>query len=170
MSDFDYLFKILLIGNSGVGKSCMLSRYSDNYFTEDFISTIGVDFKIKTLSLNSKNVKFQIWDTAGQERFKNIVSSYFKAAHAIIIMYDCNNRESFINLNCWIDQALKFANKDVLLILVGNKSDLDKRVSSQEASEYSKSNNLLFFEVSCKNNEGIDEVFNVIGNKLISES
>ena len=93
--EYDYLFKVLLIGNSGVGKSSLLLRFTDGEFTDNFMPTIGVDFKVKTVTLDSKQTKLQIWDTAGQDRFSTITSSYFKGAHGVLVTYDITDRESF---------------------------------------------------------------------------
>ncbi|EGR29448.1 Ras-related protein ric1, putative [Ichthyophthirius multifiliis] len=125
----DYQFKILLIGNSGAGKSCVLMRFTDNLFVNSFYNTIGVDYKAKTIQYEKKKIKLQIWDTAGQERFKTITSSYYKGAHGIAIIYDISDRNSFENVREWMNQIESFAREDVKKILVGNKSDLnDKRV------------------------------------------
>merc|ERR1712006_60493 len=97
-AEYDYLFKLLLIGDSGVGKSCLLLRFADDTYTESYISTIGVDFKIRTINLDGKCVKLQIWDTAGQERFRTITSSYYRGAHGIIVVYDVTDRETFNNV------------------------------------------------------------------------
>ena len=150
----DYLFKLLLIGDSGVGKSCLLLRFADDTYTESYISTIGVDFvsvklcisfseltcffcdsimawkKIRTLELDGKTVKLQIWDTAGQERFRTITSSYYRGAHGIIVVYDVTDQESFNNVKQWMNEIDRYANDKVNKMLVGNKSDLaSKRVS-----------------------------------------
>ena len=105
--DYEYLFKLLLIGNSGVGKSCILMRYADNSFTENFFNTIGVDFKIKTITLNDQVIKMQIWDTAGQDRFRTLTSSYYRGAHGIIIVYDVTNKDSFDNVRQWMQEIEK---------------------------------------------------------------
>lgn len=130
-SEYDYLFKILLVGDTMVGKSSILLKFVDNVFTHHSISTIGVDFKIKTIELGDKKAKFQIWDTAGQDRFRSIVSSYYRGAHGIIITYDVNEEESFQNITKWYDEIKHYANHPVLM-LVGNKTDLGKREISPE--------------------------------------
>ena len=119
--DYDYLFKILLIGNSGVGKSSLLLRFADDTFTDNFMPTIGVDFKIRTLEVDGRTIKLQIWDTAGQERFKTITSSYYKGAHGIIVVYDITDKESFKNIDTWMNEVEKHASDNVSRILVGNK-------------------------------------------------
>ena len=170
MNDYDYFFKILLIGDSKVGKSSMLIRYTDGIFTDNYWIAIGFEFKIKTITWDNKEIKFEIWDTAGEESFRSIAQSYFKGSDGIILMYDCNNRESFDNLIYWRDQLKTDADKDAFIILVGNKKELFNAVSSQEAQEFAQSSGWLFFEASSKNNEGIEDVFNTMANRLVSIS
>ncbi|XP_073950862.1 ras-related protein ORAB-1-like [Choristoneura fumiferana] len=122
--EYDYLFKLLLIGDSGVGKSCLLLRFADDTYTESYISTIGVDFKIRTVELDGKTIKLQIWDTAGQERFRTITSSYYRGAHGIIIVYDCTDQDSFSNVKQWLEEIDRYACDNVNKLLVGNKCDL----------------------------------------------
>ncbi len=125
--EYDYLFKLLLIGDSGVGKSCILLRFADDTYTESFISTIGVDFKIRTIEVEGKVIKLQIWDTAGQERFRTITSSYYRGAHGIIMVYDITETESFKNVSNWNNEIAKYASEGVRKLLVGNKCDLENR-------------------------------------------
>ena len=125
-NEYDYLLKYLIIGNSGVGKSCLLLRYADDVYTDKHIITIGVDFKIKSLSVNNKKVKTSIWDTAGQERFKNITVSYYKGAAGVMLVYDITDLESFNKINDWMIEVEKNAPNNVYKILVGNKCDLEQ--------------------------------------------
>eukprot|EP01083_Nonionella_stella_P109907 321089_1 len=125
--DYDYLFKLVLIGDSGVGKSCLLLRFADDSFTDSYISTIGVDFRFRTVNIDMKTVKLQIWDTAGQERFRTITSAYYRGAHGIIIVYDITDKESFDNIREWLFEVSRFAADDVSMLLVGNKSDLSEK-------------------------------------------
>lgn len=125
MNDYDAIYKIVVIGNSSVGKSTMLLRYIDNIFEQNYGNTIVVDFKIKTIEQNGQKIKLQIWDTAGQEKFKSILSSYYKGAHGIIVVFDITNKDSFQNVRNWVDQANRHAKPDSVKILIGNKCDLE---------------------------------------------
>mmetsp|Transcript_5727 Transcript_5727/g.10274 ORF Transcript_5727/g.10274 Transcript_5727/m.10274 type:complete len:207 (+) Transcript_5727:405-1025(+) len=160
-TDFDLLFKLLLIGDSGVGKSALLVRFSDNTFSESYISTIGVDFKIRTVKKDGKNVKLQIWDTAGQERFKTITSSYYRGAHGIIIVYDITNKSSFDNVSSWLREVGRFANENVCMLLVGNKCDLvnDRAVERSTAEEFAEKEGMRYIETSAKNSLNVEEAF-----------
>ena len=124
---YELLFKILLAGNTSVGKSSIFLRFVDNIWNDAFVPTIGVDFKIKTLNINYKNVKLQIWDTAGEERFRTIISSYYRGAHGILLIFDLTEIESFNNLNNWLAEIEKNANKNVVKVLIGNKCDLEDK-------------------------------------------
>jgi len=157
----DYLFKLLLIGDSGVGKSCLLLRFADDTYTESYISTIGVDFKIRTLELDGKTIKLQIWDTAGQERFRTITSSYYRGAHGIIVVYDVTDQESFNNVKQWMNEIDRYANEKVNKMLVGNKCDLTSKkvVDYNTAKEFADQLGIPFLETSAKNSTNVEQAF-----------
>ncbi len=169
-NDYDYLFKILLIGNSGVGKSSLLLRFADDTFTGNFMPTIGVDFKIRTLDVKGKTIKLQIWDTAGQERFKTITSSYYKGAHGIIVVYDVTDKESFKNIDSWMNEIEKHASDNVSKIMCGNKSDLEdsRQVSTDEGKELADTYNIRFIESSAKDNSNVEEAFTLMTKEIKS--
>ena len=167
---YDYLIKCLVIGDSGIGKSSLMIRFTDDIFNNQYISTIGVDFKIKTIILKNKTIKFQIWDTAGQDRFRTITSSYYRGSNAILICYDVTEMDTFRNVKRWMEEAKMFSTTKPLLILCGTKTDLyDRRqVNKCEGEEYAKSNGMLFFETSAKNNSNIREIFESIAENKIA--
>ena len=171
-NEYDYLFKILIIGDSGVGKSCILHRFTDDIFTENYISTIGVDFKIRTLDIDGKLIKLQIWDTAGQERFRVITSAYYRGAHGVIIVYDVTSNISYKNINYWLEETTKYASENISKILIGNKSDLvnKREVSYTNARDYADSLNLNYIETSAKNNTNIEQIFVDIANNLLNNN
>ncbi|XP_033624657.1 ras-related protein ORAB-1 [Asterias rubens] len=159
--EYDFLFKLLLIGDSGVGKSCLLLRFADDTYTESYISTIGVDFKIRTIELDGKTIKLQIWDTAGQERFRTITSSYYRGAHGIIVVYDVTDQESFNNVKQWLQEIDRYASENVNKLLVGNKCDLTtkKVVDYTTAKEYADQLEIPFLETSAKNATNVEQAF-----------
>lgn len=167
LNEYDYLFKILLIGDSGVGKSCVLLRFADDTFSESHISTIGVDFKIRTVELHNKIAKLQIWDTAGQERFRTITSSYYRGAHAMMIVYDVGDLQSFNNIKNWLLECDRYASESVIKILVGNKCDTPKRAVSYEMGrEFAESLGIQFVETSAKNGTNVEKAFMTITELL----
>ncbi|XP_076845448.1 RAB1A, member RAS oncogene family a [Brachyhypopomus gauderio] len=155
------VFKLLLIGDSGVGKSCLLLRFADDTFTESYINTIGVDFKIRTIDLEGKTIKLQIWDTAGQERFRTINSSYYRGADGIIVVYDITNQETFTNVKQWLQEIDRYTSDNVSKLLVGNKSDLTKKkmVEYSIAKAFADSLGIPFLETSAKNATNVEQVF-----------
>ncbi|KAF8388858.1 hypothetical protein HHK36_025538 [Tetracentron sinense] len=159
--EYDYLFKLLLIGDSGVGKSCLLLRFADDSYLDSYISTIGVDFKIRTVEQDGKTMKLQIWDTAGQERFRTITSSYYRGAHGIIVVYDVTDQESFNNVKQWLSEIDRYASENVNKLLVGNKCDLtsNKVVSYETAKAFADEIGIPFLETSAKNATNVEQAF-----------
>lgn len=159
--NFDYMFKLLIIGNSSVGKTSFLFRYADNSFTSAFVSTVGIDFKVKTVFRQDKRVKLQIWDTAGQERYRTITTAYYRGAMGFILMYDVTNEESFNAVQDWSTQIKTYSWDNAQVVLVGNKSDLeDERVvSTERGKQLAEQMGLEFFEASAKDNANVKAVF-----------
>jgi len=158
---YDFLIKLLLIGDSGVGKSCLLLRFSDDSFTPSFITTIGIDFKIRTIDLEGKRIKLQIWDTAGQERFRTITTAYYRGAMGILLVYDVTDEKSFNNIRNWIRNIEQHATESVNKILIGNKCDMveKKVVDSQRGKALADEYGIKFLETSAKNSINVEEAF-----------
>lgn len=151
-----------------MGKSSLLVRFADDVFTENFMPTIGVDFKIKTIDVDGKTIKLQIWDTAGQERFKTITSSYYKGAHGIMVMYDVTDRESFFNIQTWMSEVEKNASDNISRILVGNKCDLEgqRAVSTEEGQELADHYCVRFLETSAKDSKNVEQAFTLMTREV----
>ncbi|KAK2547929.1 Ras-related protein Rab-8A [Acropora cervicornis] len=166
---YDYLFRLLLVGNSGVGKTCILIRFVENTYSESYLNTIGIDFKIRTVILDGKRIKFQIWDTAGQERFYSITGACYRRALGIMLVYDVTNEASFMNITKWMDKIAENANKEVAKILVANKCDLDgKRKISQEAGEsLADALGISYIEVSALSNRNVEEAFITLARNIL---
>ncbi|XP_053549457.1 ras-related protein Rab-3B [Bombina bombina] len=158
--NFDYMFKLLIIGNSSVGKTSFLFRYADDTFTSAFVSTVGIDFKVKTVYRNEKRVKLQIWDTAGQERYRTITTAYYRGAMGFILMYDITNEESYNAVQDWATQIKTYSWDNAQVILVGNKCDLeDERVVAPEmGKQLADQLGFEFFEASAKENIQVKQV------------
>ncbi|RYP03068.1 hypothetical protein DL764_005417 [Monosporascus ibericus] len=181
--NYDFLIKLLLIGDSGVGKSCCLLRFSEDSFTPSFITTIGIDFKIRTIELDGKRVKLQIWDTAGQERFRTITTAYYRGAMGILLVYDVTDQRSFdskasldrpilpplafcppvwpVDIRTWFANVEQHATEGVNKILIGNKCDWEEKrvVSTEQGEELARELGVPFLEVSAKSNINIDKAF-----------
>ena len=169
--EYDYLFKLLIIGDSGVGKSSILVQYIDSVYYDNYISTIGVDFKIKTLEMDGKQIKLQIWDTAGQERFRTIISSYYRGARGVILVYDMTDINSFKNLDYWLNEINIHSNINISKLLIGNKCDnLHISVTTEEGKLFAEKNNIDFIETSAKTGANIDEAFKKLTSELLKTS
>ena len=165
---FDHLFKILIIGESGVGKTCFLLRYAENSFVANHLLTIGIDFKIKVINIENKLIKLQIWDTAGQDRFKSITKTYYKGAHGILLVYDVTERESFLKIQHWMKQIETHAKGNVCKVLVGNKCDkTERQISEEEGKKCACDNHINFYETSAKTGLNVDEVFMFITKEIV---
>ena len=174
--NFHYLLKYVIIGDSGVGKSNILLQYINGKFNEDFKATVGVEFGAKNIEINGRIYRIQIWDTAGQENFRSIARAYYKNSICACIVYDITSRNSFNSVQSWIDDCTKQTPRNILLLLIGNKNDLnDKReVQYEEGEEFAKKKNMIFLETSAKTGNNIDKIFeksvkkidqNIIDNK-----
>eukprot|EP00274_Cyanoptyche_gloeocystis_P007811 CAMPEP_0196653952 /NCGR_PEP_ID=MMETSP1086-20130531/3626_1 /TAXON_ID=77921 /ORGANISM="Cyanoptyche gloeocystis , Strain SAG4.97" /LENGTH=215 /DNA_ID=CAMNT_0041985419 /DNA_START=92 /DNA_END=739 /DNA_ORIENTATION=- len=159
--DYDYLFIVVTLGDSNVGKTSLLLRFADDSFVDNYVSTIGVDFKNRTIELDGKTVKLQIWDTAGQERFRIISNTYYRLAQGIVVSYDTTNKESFDNVKTWLKRIDKHSRGDVNKILVGTKCDLTnaRQVDYNVAKEFADSLKIPFIETSAKTAYHVDETF-----------
>uniref|UniRef100_A0A7S4EVJ0 Uncharacterized protein n=1 Tax=Chrysotila carterae TaxID=13221 RepID=A0A7S4EVJ0_CHRCT len=165
----DHIFKILLVGDAGVGKSSLLLRFTDDSFEEHLASTIGVDFKVKTLCMRGKTVKLTIWDTAGQERFRTLTSSYYRGCHGIIVVFDVNERASFEHVRQWLEELeLYTTTQSCAKLLVGNKVDLANReVTEKEATEFARQQAMLYIETSAKSRAGVAQAFDEVVQKIL---
>ena len=153
----------------GVGKSNLLLRFADDSFTNSYITTIGVDFRFRTINIDMKIIKLQIWDTAGQERFRTITSAYYRGAHGIIMVYDVTNYQSFKHVEEWLNEINRHCVENTQKIIIGNKSDLsdNKKVSYEEALKYADLLNVSFLETSAKNGTNVETIFLTVAKLLI---
>lgn len=161
MGAYDYLIKLMLIGDSGVGKSSLLLRFSDDSFDMNCTPTIGIDFKLRTIELDSKKIKLQLLDTAGQERFKTITTAHYRNAMGILLVYDITNDQSFRNIEEWLKNIEKHTSQPVNKILVGNKTDLaaQRKVSTEDGKKLAEQLDMAFYETSAKDKTMVDEAF-----------
>lgn len=168
--NFDLFFKLLLIGDSGVGKTCIIFRFADNTFNPTFISTIGIDFKIRTLEIEGKKVKLQIWDTAGQERFHTITTAYYRGALGIMLVYDVTNENTFQNISKWMRRIEDHANEDVDRILVANKCDLEsgRQVTRERGEMLANNYGVQHVETSALSSENVDRAFILLTQQILN--
>ncbi|KAL9986016.1 hypothetical protein ACROYT_G000069 [Oculina patagonica] len=166
---YDYMFKVLLLGDAGVGKTSLMWRFSDDVFNQTYISTIGIDFKLRTIDVEGKKVRLQVWDTAGQERFHAISVSYYRTAAGIMLVYDITRRSSFENIAKWLRRIDEHAKEDVIKLLIGNKCDMHQHraVKREEGEKLANEYDMSFFETSAKENESIDEAFECIAEEIM---
>ncbi|CAF2364783.1 unnamed protein product [Rotaria sp. Silwood2] len=172
-SNDDHIFttlKILIIGESGVGKSCLLLRFTDDRFNTEMSATIGVDFKVKQLEVDGNQVKLAIWDTAGHERFRTLVPAYYRGAHGAILVYDVCNRDSFQQLDRWIAELDTFSTKlNIIKMLVGNKIDCEnsREVTRDEGAKFARKYSMLFIETSARTREGVQIAFEELVQNIL---
>ena len=170
----DTVYKVLLLGDSSVGKTCFLLRYCDKTFQEAHLSTIGLDYRLKSMTLNNeKNIKLQIWDTAGQDRFRALTKNYYKGANGIILIYDISATQTFENVKIWINNIKEEANPNVIIYLVGNKIDLppeSRTITEEEGKKMANEYKLLFKEASAKLGTNVNEIFQELVEKIDAEA
>ena len=164
-------FKILTIGESGVGKTCILRRFVENKFLKNHLATIGIDFKTKTLTINNQEIKLKIWDTAGQERFRNITTQYYKGADGIVLVYDVTDDASYEKIRDWMDQILSNTQKDDIgLVLLGNKCDMEPRsVTEEQGNKLAEELKISYFETSALTGQGIKESFEQLTRDIMKK-
>lgn len=162
--DYDYLFKVVLIGDSGVGKSNLLSRFTRDEFNFDSKSTIGVEFATKSIQTDGKILKAQIWDTAGQERYRAITSAYYRGAVGALLVYDISKRTTFENVERWLKELRAHADANIVVMLIGNKCDLaeQREVQTQEALAFAQKQGITFEETSALDSTGVEQSFRII--------
>ena len=170
-SEPNVTFKILTIGESGVGKTCILRRFGENKFLKNHLATIGIDFKTKTLNINNQELKLKIWDTAGQERFRNITTQYYKGADGIVLVYDVTDEASYEKIKDWMDQILSNTQQEEIgLVLLGNKCDMEPRnVTEEQGKKMAEDLKISYFETSALTGQGIKEAFEQLTRDIMKK-
>ena len=170
-SEPNMTFKILTIGESGVGKTCVLRRFVENKFLKNHLATIGIDFKTKTLNINNQEIKLKIWDTAGQERFRNITTQYYKGADGIVLVYDVTDESSYEKIRDWMEQILSNTQQEEIgLVLLGNKCDMEPRsVSEEMGKKMAEELKITYYETSALNGQGIKEAFEELTRDIMKK-
>lgn len=171
MKNIDYIAKYIIIGDSQAGKSSLGLKYAKNEFHYDTSSTIGIDLFVKTVDINNKKLKIQLWDTAGQERFASLIQSIYRNTKCVIFCFDITNISTFNNLNFWIEKSKDFLDDDCVKCIVGTKKDLknERKIKYIDGMEYAAKNNMVYYEVSSKNNDGINNLFNSLNIEVINK-
>ena len=172
---FDKTCQLLIIGDSSVGKTSILSRYANGTFKEEYLATVGLDYYTKDEIINNKTIQIKLWDTAGQERFKALTQNYFKNAEGVLLVYDVTSTESFENLKFWIDSIkdnMVQKNMNIPLIIIGNKIDMEdsREITKENAEKFSGDNNYKYFETSAKTGVGVDDAIRELVNQVLSQS
>ena len=168
-TSYDYLFKIIMIGDASVGKSNLLLRYTKNTFNEDQKATIGVEFQTKSIKKDDgKILKAQLWDTAGQEKYKSLVSAYYRGAVGVCVVFDVTNFESFRSVSSWLKEVKKSCNPNTVILLIGNKCDLEENrvVRSADVAKYAQEHQLAYVETSAKLSLNVDSAFEMIIDEI----
>eukprot|EP00051_Salpingoeca_urceolata_P032350 m.15347 g.15347 ORF g.15347 m.15347 type:complete len:210 (+) comp5000_c0_seq1:308-937(+) len=168
---YDFLFKFLVIGNANTGKSCLLHQFIESKFKQESSHTIGVEFGSKIVNVGGKTVKLQIWDTAGQERFRSVTRSYYRGAAGALLVYDISSRDTYNALGNWLTDARTLASPDIVIVLVGNKKDLEaeREVTFLEASRFAQEHELMFLETSARTGEAVEETFLKCARTILSK-
>ncbi|CAD8119678.1 unnamed protein product [Paramecium sonneborni] len=167
-NDYNYMFKYIVVGDTNVGKSCLLLQFTENKFSDHTESTVGVEFGYKTIKLNDQLIKLQIWDTAGQDSFKSITRSYYRGAIGGLLVFDFSRRSTFEDIKKWLKEIKTYSCDKIQLVLVGNKSDLpNKDLTIQEVQEYAQQEKLDFYEASAKTGQNVDVVFESVAIKIL---
>mmetsp|Transcript_18578 Transcript_18578/g.71705 ORF Transcript_18578/g.71705 Transcript_18578/m.71705 type:complete len:203 (-) Transcript_18578:121-729(-) len=158
---YKYLFKYIIVGDTAVGKSCLLLQFTDKRFQPVHDLTIGVEFGSRTITIDDNQIKLQIWDTAGQEKFRSITRSYYRGAAGALLVYDITRRETFDHLQSWLEDCKRYSNQNIVIMLIGNKSDLENKrsVSKEEGQEFANKNGLTFLETSAKTAANVEAAF-----------
>ena len=168
---YDVKYKIMVLGESKVGKTSLIKRYTKDQFGGVYLTTVGMDFQDKIIEIEDKKVRLQVWDTAGQERFRNVTKSYFQSSQGLLVVYDITDKESFEKINFWMENIKKNAPENAKLILVENKCDLanERKVSYEEGENYAKKFNIKFFESSAKDGTNVKEFFFYLANEIYQD-
>jgi len=168
---YDYLFNYIIIGDAGVGKSCLLLNFTGKGFRTEHSGTVGVEFGHRVIDVNQRSVKFHIWDTAGQEKFKSLTRNYYRNAAGALVVYDITRRESFNNIVKWLEEVKEHCNTEVAVVLIGNKCDLEeeRQVSYKEGETLANENNMLFLETSAKLAQNVEQAFIKTGETVLDK-